>query len=1113
MAWICVGQADPAVDGTLDFVRPLPGAGLGLGLVSGTNRFSVEVQNAAGVSPPLYSRLRVGNRTVSDWKGVQLLTGTMLPIARNVSDLRRIGATGQHARCVADLTGQLLAASDSRKFLAFKDDTGVMLLAIPPPEQSLAAGQTIHMQGNCVVEGARAIFRGFPLVDNDDIHAMTEIADIIFLTAGRHALRLDWFNHEYPYGLEVYYQGPGLPRQRIPGSALSCLRTNLTTGRATWAHGLNYRCYEGSWLRIPDFDTLLPAKDGIATNFDTAVVTRTDEVGLEFKGFIDVPREGLYTFTTISDDGSLLFLDQKAPVIDTTGTGAPPEPTPISAGQPLREGDEIGWSRAEGTVTFASEKSGQLDVDLSSDTGRMRVEVADDAGVSLPLLLGRRVRVTGIHMATRTTDGQTVAGTLLTPGIRQLEFWEPETQRWSDRPSESGGVTTSKSSQISTNLPMLATVEQIKRLTRKQWQRGYPVNIRGVVTSILQGGFFIQDSTWSIYARWQAPTDSDAPRIGDYWEIEGRTFAEFAPNIQVSRAVRLGAGTLPEPLRPTWDQLINGSLDTEYVELQGIVVSVNSAEATLLTRAGKLGLELPDLQPQALQQYDNALIRLRGCVIPVRDIHTQQVEPGRIRLSNASITVDEAAPRDPFATPLKHASDLLLFDWRAGAFQRVKIAGQILHKQDGEYFLADGNDGLRFITKDPVDLQPGDLAEAVGFLELGGNSPVLREAIARRTGTAKLPAPRMLEPQSLLSRRYDATLVKVRARLIEINHDPTDDTLEMRVDTRGFVARLRRSDGPLPRLLPGSLLELTGVYEGQGSDPASGQEVTSFELLLNSGGDIKTLDSPSWWTVRRALTMAGAMVLLIMVALIWIALLRQRIEERSQQLAAEIRDHEHTERRRELEEERSRIAHDLHDDLGAALTQIRFLSALESRDSRAPEDARGRMWQISEKSRDMVASLDEIVWAINPTNDSLASLANYLCHFAEEFFGATAIRCRLDVADALPSAPLTSEVRHHLYLAVREALNNIAKHSGATEVWLRIHVQEPELRIELEDNGRGFTPAAAGSAGEGLANMRQRLEKIGGRYECESRPGAGATCRFVLQLKSTAFENGKGWKG
>jgi signal transduction histidine kinase len=168
------------------------------------------------------------------------------------------------------------------------------------------------------------------------------------------------------------------------------------------------------------------------------------------------------------------------------------------------------------------------------------------------------------------------------------------------------------------------------------------------------------------------------------------------------------------------------------------------------------------------------------------------------------------------------------------------------------------------------------------------------------------------------------------------------------------------------------------------------------------------------------------------------------------------------------------------------------------------------MGQVSEKSREMVASLDEIVWAVNPANDSLASLANYLCHLAEEFFRATPVRCRLDVADALPSAPLRSEVRHHLYLAVREALNNIAKHSEATEVWLRIHALEPELRIELEDNGRGFAPRPADTAGDGLANMRQRLERIGGRFECETRPGAGAICRFVLRLEPSEFDKAEG---
>ena len=161
------------------------------------------------------------------------------------------------------------------------------------------------------------------------------------------------------------------------------------------------------------------------------------------------------------------------------------------------------------------------------------------------------------------------------------------------------------------------------------------------------------------------------------------------------------------------------------------------------------------------------------------------------------------------------------------------------------------------------------------------------------------------------------------------------------------------------------------------------------------------------------------------------------------------------------------------------------------------------MGQVSEKSREMVTSLDEIVWAVNPANDSLPNLANYLCHFAEEFFRSTPIRCRLDVGEVLPTASLTSEVRHNLYLAVREALNNIAKHSQATEVWLRIHFQEPgKLCLTITDNGRGFSSTPDGLSGDGLANMRRRLMQIGGHFECENQAGGGVVCQFWLPVES-----------
>jgi signal transduction histidine kinase len=384
---------------------------------------------------------------------------------------------------------------------------------------------------------------------------------------------------------------------------------------------------------------------------------------------------------------------------------------------------------------------------------------------------------------------------------------------------------------------------------------------------------------------------------------------------------------------------------------------------------------------------------------------------------------------------------------------------------------------------------------------MSGPSPVLREALARWIGKTNLPAARQLSEEGMLNGNLDATLVSVESRLVGLSADRSDQVLELQTGNRGYVARLAKGHGPLSGILPGSRLELTGVYMGQGGDRAAGRDIDSFELLLNSRSDIRVLARPSWWTIRHALTVMGAMLFGLLAALVWITMLRRQVEERSLQLTSEIKSRERAERQHALEEERSRIAQDLHDDLGATLTEIRFLSAVKSQDSSVPEATRSQLSEVSEKSRQLVSSLDEIVWAVNPANDSLPSLASYLRHAAEEFFRTTSARCRLDVDESLPMVALTSEVRHNLYLSIREGLNNIARHAQASEVWLRIHWKEQTLYIVLEDNGCGFVCDGVVEPGNGLLNMRRRLEKIGGRFECESRSGSGTVCRISLPFK------------
>jgi signal transduction histidine kinase len=202
----------------------------------------------------------------------------------------------------------------------------------------------------------------------------------------------------------------------------------------------------------------------------------------------------------------------------------------------------------------------------------------------------------------------------------------------------------------------------------------------------------------------------------------------------------------------------------------------------------------------------------------------------------------------------------------------------------------------------------------------------------------------------------------------------------------------------------------------------------------------------------------------------------------------------------EMERERTRIARDLHDDLGASLTHLSWLSEAAARGKATAPENRTLLEQVAERSRAMVRKINEIVWALNPKNDSLEHLATYLCHSAEQFFHNHPTRCRLDVQEPLPSCPLASDVRHNIFLITREALHNVAKHASASEVWLRIRVENHEALLTIEDDGRGFT-ASEPQRGNGLENMRRRAESMAARFELRSAPGSGTMIQIRLPLQ------------
>jgi len=209
-----------------------------------------------------------------------------------------------------------------------------------------------------------------------------------------------------------------------------------------------------------------------------------------------------------------------------------------------------------------------------------------------------------------------------------------------------------------------------------------------------------------------------------------------------------------------------------------------------------------------------------------------------------------------------------------------------------------------------------------------------------------------------------------------------------------------------------------------------------------------------------------------------------------------------------LQRERARIAKDIHDDIGAGLTQITLLSELGRRE---PGQAVPQLERISDAARDLTRAMDEIVWAVDPQRDTLASLMDYVSAYAEDFLRAAGIRCRMDFPAALPNMSVDAELRYNLFLALKEVLNNIVKHSEASEVRLHLDLDAKGFSLVVEDNGHGFAANGRASAspdriqsGLGLPNLRKRLEAVGGECLMQSAPGKGTRVEM-----SVAF-NGNG---
>ncbi len=272
------------------------------------------------------------------------------------------------------------------------------------------------------------------------------------------------------------------------------------------------------------------------------------------------------------------------------------------------------------------------------------------------------------------------------------------------------------------------------------------------------------------------------------------------------------------------------------------------------------------------------------------------------------------------------------------------------------------------------------------------------------------------------------------------------------------------------------------------------------DIWNNQGASVSFEVLPYFWQTLWFRLLALALTIVASGSFVWFVV-RRRMRSKLERL----------EQQRAVEHERARIAHDIHDDLGVHLTRITMLSESASGDLDDPVKAAAGLSQIYDTSRELTRSMDEIVWAVNPRHDTMESLASYLEKFAQDLLATAGIRCRLHMPPQFPEWRLTSEVRHNLFLAFKEALHNVIKHAAASEVHIRVTPGTKSFELAVEDNGCGFVRGTKGKAsadqdrfasGNGLENMTRRLVEIQGSCDIWSAPGQGTKVLFTVPLKT-----------
>jgi PAS domain S-box-containing protein len=439
-------------------------------------------------------------------------------------------------------------------------------------------------------------------------------------------------------------------------------------------------------------------------------------------------------------------------------------------------------------------------------------------------------------------------------------------------------------------LPALKEARQVRELSPEKATLGYPIQLHAVVTyaDFRNTDLFVQDASAGIFVN---PTNLALPlRAGQYVEVEGRTGpGVFASEIDRPHVRILGEAPLPVPRRVSGEELASGVQDSQFVEVEGTIMSAAENEGRLLLHIASRAVEFPVYvlgQKTVPENLVGAAVRLRGVSSGIYNAKLQFIGAALMVPGFENLSVEGPAPADLFSIPLRPIHVVLRLSSQGAFSQRVRVRGAVtLQRLGRSLFISDGQQGVEVQTGQTTVLKPGDQVEVVGFPAVGSYSPILKDAIFRKTGTGSPPQPVTVTAEQALAGKFDSELVRIQGRLLDFGREAGLRTLSISTDNLNFRAELEEAIAgqALARVRVGGLVQLTGICKIRVDENMAPAD---FGLLLRVPEDVVVVQQPPWWTLARALSLVGFTGLVILSAAVWVVMLRRRVQKQTETIRA-----------------------------------------------------------------------------------------------------------------------------------------------------------------------------------------------------------------------------------